>query len=186
MGRVKEQLFDAEQDAEVAAWVASPEGRAAKEEAIRAQAATDDERARRERVWAVRNPDEWSEWLRLQPLLVPIIDFGGDMRFDFDDFLMEVGRRPSANHVVVRRDDERPYQQENLAWACKQVEPPRSPYLNVEEAAAYLGVAVQTIYNNSKHIPRLPGFRNLMYDPKVLDAVRASARFKSKRRSSPR
>ncbi len=67
-----------------------------------------------------------------------------------------------------------------MAWALKAPEKPTSPYLNVEQAA-YLGVAKQTLYNNTKHIPRLPGFRTLMYDPKVLDELRASARFKSLR-----
>ncbi|MFO0798344.1 MAG: helix-turn-helix domain-containing protein [Gemmataceae bacterium] len=186
MCRVKEELLHAEEDAEWAAWEASPEGRAEKERMQQARAAAEQERARRERVWAVRNPDEWEEWVRLQPLLNPVIDFAADYPFDFDDFLMEVGRRPSASHIVVRRDDERAYQQENLTWACKQVEPPRSPYLNVEQAAAYLGVAVRTVYNNRQHIPALPGFRKLMFDPKVLDEVMASPRFKSKRRSSPR
>ncbi len=137
-------------------------------------------------MWAARHPDEWEEWVRLLPLLKPVIDFAAEEPFDFDDFLMEVGRRPSVNHVVVRRDESLPYEQGNMGWSAPKAEAPKSPYLNVEEAAAYLGVAVRTIYNNSKHIPRLPGFRNLMYDPKVLDRIRADARFLSKRRSSSR
>ncbi len=186
MGRVKEVLFDAEYEAELAAREASPEGRAETERLDREVAIAVAGRRRREKVWAVRHPDEWTEWLRLQPLLSPVIDFWNPGEFTFDDFLREVGRCPSANHVVVRRDESLPYEQGNMVWNAKLAEPPSSPYLNVDEAAAYLGVAKQTIYNNRCSIPSLPGFRTLMFDPKVLDQLRADPRFMSKRRSSPR
>lgn len=182
MGRVKEQLLDAEQNA----WEESPEGRAERARAVQLVADAEAERARRDCVWAARHPDEWDEWVRLLTLLKPIIDFSNPGEFTFDDFLREVERRPSANHVVVRRNESLPYEQGNMVWGAKPVVVPRSPYLNAEEAAAYLGVAKQTIYNNRRHIPSLPGFRTLMFDPKVLDQVRADARFMSKRRSSPR
>jgi hypothetical protein len=144
------------------------------------------ERSRRERVWQVKHPAEWEEWNRVRLLLNGPIPFGDDAEFDFEEFLKEVGRCPSTKHDVVRLDETKPYQPGNLIWAAQAAEPPKSPYLNVEQAAAYLGVAVQTIYNNSKHIPRLPGFWTLMYDPKTLEQVRASERFKTKRLAANR
>jgi hypothetical protein len=164
----------------------SPEGIRKARKIVRQVLALAAERVRREENWARQYPVEWAEWQRLQPLLAPLVVFGGDMRFDFDDFLMEVGRAPLSANRVVCKFPARPYQQGNLMWAAETPEPPRSPYLNVKEAAAYLGVAVRTVYNNRRHIPALPGFRKLMFDPKVLDGVRASVRFMSKRRSSPR
>ena len=186
MGLVKEVLCDAEYDAEVAAWAQSPEGRAEKMRLAALLEAEKGERVRREQVWRVRSPGEWVEWVRLQPLLIPVIDFWADHPFDFDDFLREVGRRPSSAHTVIRVDETKPFQQGNLVWAGPVVEPPSSPYLNVEQAAAFLGVAVQTVYNNRQHIPALPGFKKLMFDPVVLAEVRASPRFMAKRSSRKR
>ncbi|QDU20602.1 helix-turn-helix domain-containing protein [Urbifossiella limnaea] len=158
MSRVKEDLLHAEEDAESAAWTASPEGRAEKERATRAQAAADAERARREQAWASERPVEWAEWQRLQPLLVPVIDFGGDMRFDFDNFLMEVGRAPSPAHRVVRKAKALPYKQGNLRW--KAATPPKtnpspapsraaaqaaSDFLTKQEVADRLQVSTRTV-----------------------------------------
>ncbi len=45
-----------------------------------------------------------------------------------------------------------------------------SPYLTVEEAAAYCRVAVQTIYNHRREIERLPGLqRKLLFRRETLD-----------------
>lgn len=44
-----------------------------------------------------------------------------------------------------------------------------SPYLTVEEAAAYCRVAVQTIYNHRRHIERLPGIGTLLFTREALD-----------------
>ncbi|MCE9566177.1 MAG: helix-turn-helix domain-containing protein [Planctomycetes bacterium] len=181
MGLVKEHLYDAEN----AAWEASPERRAERER-LAGERDTAAARVRRESVWAARHPGEWEEWVRVQLLLSISFEFGADNTFDFDDFLMDVGHRPSAAHHVTRVDESKPYQQGNLTWAVRAVEPPKSPYLNVEQAAAFLGVAVQTVYNNRRHIPSLPGFRTLMFDRKVLEGLRASPRFMSKRQSETR
>jgi hypothetical protein len=56
-------------------------------------------------------------------------------------------------------------------------------YLTVQDAAAYCRVAVQTIYNNRKHIARMPGLRKLLFTRESLDewlATRPSARRKRK------
>ena len=56
-------------------------------------------------------------------------------------------------------------------------------YLTVQDAAAYCRVAVQTIYNNRKHIARMPGLRKLLFTREALDdwlATRPSARRKRK------
>lgn len=182
MGLVKEHMYDAEFDA----WEASPEGRAERERFIAERDAAKAARARRETVWATGHPGEWEEWVRVQLLLDICIEFGADNKFDFDNFLMELGRRPSADHHVTRVDESKPYQQGNMTWTAPAVEPLKSPYLNVEQAAAFLGVAVQTVYNNRRHIPSLSGFRTLMFDRKVLEELRASPRFMSKRQSEKR
>lgn len=46
-------------------------------------------------------------------------------------------------------------------------QPPR--YLTVQDAAAYCRVAVQTIYNNRRHIERMPGVRKLLFTREALD-----------------
>jgi excisionase family DNA binding protein len=112
---VKEELFDAEQEG----WEDSPDGQAERARAVRLVADAKAEQERREKVWAVNYSVEWEEWQRLQSLLIPILDFGGDMRFDFDNFLMEVGRAPSPAHRVVRKTNVLPFQQGNLRWKEK-------------------------------------------------------------------
>lgn len=186
MGAAMDLLISAEEDAalsapDMQAWLREQErGRAA------AEAAEQAVRARRESVWATRHPAEWEEWQRVRPLLDVVIDFLAEHPFDFDDFLREVGRRPTHAHAVDRVDEARPFEQGNLAWVPLTTKPAPSPHLNVEQAADYLGVAVQTIYNNRKYIPSLPGFRTLMFDPKVLDEVRASVKFRNARLTEQR
>lgn len=57
---------------------------------------------------------------------------------------------------------------------------PQAKYLTVEEAAAYCRVAVQTIYNNRRHIERMPGVRKLLFTREALDRWLATR--KGKRR----
>ena len=59
-----------------------------------------------------------------------------------------------------------------------------SPFLNAQQAADFLGIAVQTLYNNRKHIASLPGFRKLMFDPAVLEQLRSSWEFRNDRLAS--
>src|SRR4051812_5379065 len=88
----------------------TPEERAESEARWAARRAAEAEaRRRQERAWARKYPREWGEWERLQPLLNPFFDFGADKPFDFDDFLMEVGRSRSAGFMVVRVDETLPY-----------------------------------------------------------------------------
>lgn len=54
--------------------------------------------------------------------------------------------------------------------------PPDPKYLTVDEAAAYCRVAVQTIYNNRRHIERMPGVRKLLFTREALDAWLARRR----------
>lgn len=44
-----------------------------------------------------------------------------------------------------------------------------SPFLTVEEAAAYCKVAVQTIYNHRRNIERMPGTRKLLFRRESLE-----------------
>ncbi|MCE9562980.1 MAG: helix-turn-helix domain-containing protein [Planctomycetes bacterium] len=44
-----------------------------------------------------------------------------------------------------------------------------SPYLNVDEAAAYCKIAVQTIYNHRSEIQRQPGIGKLLFTREALD-----------------
>src|SRR5690349_20653170 len=81
----------------------------AQAEAAKARAEEAEERARRERDWAARHPNEWVEWIRIYPLLMQTFDFGSSEWFDFPQFLTEVGLRPSLGHTIERRDDTLPY-----------------------------------------------------------------------------
>ena len=160
MGRVKEELFNAELEAEAAAWESSPEGLATKEKVARDKAAQEAERARQETVWARQYPTEWREWQRLQPLLCPSIDFGGEMTFDFDNFLMEVRCAPSPAHRVVRKAKDLGWHQGNLRWrkrAKSKTDPaPSRPtakakvqvdgeFLTKQEVADRLQVSTRTV-----------------------------------------
>jgi hypothetical protein len=56
-------------------------------------------------------------------------------------------------------------------------------YLTVQDAASYCRLAVQTIYNNRKHIARMPGVRKLLFTREALDnwlATRPTPRRKRK------
>lgn len=53
---------------------------------------------------------------------------------------------------------------------------PQVKYLTVEDAAAYCRVAVQTIYNNRRHIERMPGVRKLLFTREALDRWLATRR----------
>ncbi len=44
-----------------------------------------------------------------------------------------------------------------------------SPYLTAEEAAAYLRIELQTLYNRRKEIPSMPGTRKLLFKIEDLD-----------------
>src|SRR5688572_26722442 len=82
-------------------------------ETAKSQIRETEARLTQEREWAARHPGEWSEWVRLQPLLVVPIEFGPSPVFDFPQFLDEVGKRPSARHVVQRKDKRRSYRPGN-------------------------------------------------------------------------
>jgi len=116
MGVAMESLLDYELDQETVAWLATPEGRAWVEKVKQEQAEADAARARQEQVWKEKHPGEWRAWMRLQPLLAPVISFVGDSGFDFDQFLREVGSAPSPAHRVVRKYKDLPYEQGNLRW----------------------------------------------------------------------
>lgn len=170
MGWAKELLLDAE-DAERAAWKASSNGRGhyarvRQESALRAA----DEAAavsRREKAWAADWPREWQEWQRIRLLLVTQIEFGHD--FDFEEFLKEVGRAPSPRDAIQRSREDAPYQPGNLCWVDAIPEAPASPYLTAKEAAAYLGIALQTLRNNRSRYRPVNATKPLMYDKSDLD-----------------
>lgn len=56
-----------------------------------------------------------------------------------------------------------------------------TPYLTVEDAASYCRVAVQTIYNNRRHIQRMPGIRKLLFTREALDRWLSTRRKPSRR-----
>lgn len=71
---------------------------------------------------------------------------------------------------------------ELLTLIAERSTPPIAPakYLTVTEAAIYCRVAVQTIYNNRRHIERMPGVRKLLFTRDALDRWLATR--KSRRR----
>lgn len=73
---------------------------------------------------------------------------------------------------------------ELVAAIAATIPPKQLPrYLTVQEAATYCRVAVQTIYNNRRHIARMPGVRKLLFTREALDtwlATRHARRRKQK------
>jgi hypothetical protein len=65
-----------------------------------------------------------------------------------------------------------------LVAAIAQTVPAKSEpkYLTVQDAADYCRVAVQTIYNNRRHIERMPGVRKLLFTRPALDRWLATRR----------
>lgn len=112
--------------------------------AFEAQKAAD--RAALELKWEFQHPREWDEWVRIKPLLGFTYHFRRGF-WDFPDFLSHVGPRPSSEYVIQRRNETLPYQEGNLVWVKP---PPRveSPYLTVEDAAAYSRCETKTLYNH--------------------------------------
>lgn len=145
-----------------------------------------EQRRRREQVWAAKYKKEWKEWKRVRLLLDALGDVWSSTPFDFDDFLREVGSCPRVGYRVVRRDRTLPYQSGNLRWAGPKKKAVEPAGLSADEAAEFLGIARQTVYNNRKYIPSLPGFRTLRFDKRVLEELRASQRFMTKRVAAQR
>ena len=65
---------------------------------------------------------------------------------------------------------------EELQQLMAAVQVRATPYLTVDEAAAYCRVAVQTIYNRRKEIDRVPGVRRLLFTKETLDTWLATRR----------
>lgn len=150
---------------------------AARAEMERVRAEEDEKRAVRERVWAVKYRAEWSEWDRILPLLMPVFDFVAGKQYDFPEFLSEVGLRPSQKHIIERRDSTLPYQAGNLVWVTKAAPKPEprfvdSPYLTVDEAAAYCRRSRKTILNHHclGTIRSMPHTRPPLFKREDLDA----------------
>lgn len=171
MGSLEELVYEAE-ERERAEWEASPEGRAALAEAERERGKELAARARLEGVWAAKHPAEWAEWEWVKPQLAWTFDFGAGKEFDFDDFLKEVGRRPSPAHRVASREDDRPFQQGNLVWVAPDLPRIQSPYLTLSEAAAYCRRAPKTLSNHLSqgNLRTLPGTRPPLFRKEELDA----------------
>ena len=129
-----------------------------------------------EQDWAARHPAEWGEWVRLLPLMPLTFDFGSGESYDFPQFLSEVGPRPSPGHAIKPRDETIPYARGNLVWG-KTPRPktaPRpvdSPYLTVDEAAAYCRRARKTVLNHHSlgNVRSMPGTRPPLFRREELD-----------------
>jgi hypothetical protein len=153
VGRTKEfwlEQFEAEAAAELLDLEA---------EAVNAGAKEAEGRLALEREWAAKYPGEWSEWVRIHPLLTISIDFASGESYDFPQFLTEVGRRPSPKHVIRRRDKTSPYQQGNLVWGAKKVT--KSNYLTYKDVQREFGIKKTALYRlraeNKVESVKVPG-----------------------------
>jgi len=82
---------------------------------------------------------------------------------------------PADNSIIPPEQFDRVM--ELVTAIAKTLTAKRSPkYLTVQEAAAYCRVAVQTIYNNRRHIARMPGVRKLLFTREALDRWLATKR----------
>lgn len=135
-------------DAEQAEWELTPEGqewRRGQAEVLRAveqveaaDATKATGRALRERSLAAERPGEWAEWERVRHQPRHFIPLGPERPFDFEDFLIEVGRRPSPAHRIHRVDKTRGYEPGNMKWSARRTKdaarPPDQPYTTAEFA----------------------------------------------------
>lgn len=162
MGTAAEQMFDefmerreAEEAAERAAWLETPEGQKATLEWERAgnkreRARLEDERADvgQEKVWARDHPEAWAAWQAIQPFWEAPLEFVfAGREYGFQEFLAEVGTPPPKPARVGRKDDRLPFRPGNLKWAETQTNQVESPYFDYRRAAAYLGEKVKTLQN---------------------------------------
>lgn len=178
MGRVKDVLYDAEHKAEQAVWESTSERQ-------NTHLAETRRRVEQEREWARAHPTEWAAWLNLQTVWRAVIDFAtvGENEYGFEEFLTEVGGAPSGHYRIERIDDSHPYQPGNLEW--RRSTTIESPYLTVEEAAAYCRVSVKTIYNHRHEIRSVPGTGKLLFLREELDRWLSTRRKKRATRIAP-
>lgn len=142
-------------------WEATPEG----QEAVRRQALEDARlravglearaaAAERECRWRKDHPREWAEWERVRllwddgPLDLTTLPA---KRYDFGDFLAEVGPNWTARAKVVRKDHRLPYRSGNLTLEKKSKHgSPNSPYLRYREVVAQYRIPKTTLYDLRK------------------------------------
>jgi hypothetical protein len=186
VSRWAEHVEDARLDAEQAEWLSTHEGQAVmrreeqarrEREQVRAEEAR--RKAERERRWAIEHPTEWAAWLWLQPVWNRDIDFfTPPPEYTFADFLAEVGPAPSNCHRIERKDESKPYQPGNLRWSLLTAV--ETPYLTLDEAAAYCRLKPKTLYNHRHEIRSLPGVGKLLFLREELDRWLATRRTKKK------
>jgi len=150
---------------------------------VKIRAAEAEARLILEREWVARHPVEWTEWVRILPLLAFSYDFASGETYDFPQFLFDVGSRPSSNHIIQQRDNTLPYGQGNLVWMKQRttkadLRPVDSPYLTVDEAAAYCRRERKTILNHHclGNIRSMPGTRPPLFRREELDEWLSSRR----------
>lgn len=127
-------------------------------------------------------PDVAAEYRRLAPFLTCVYWEEGDawdrsVYYGVSPraFAAAVGPRPSPAHVVGRRDRGRGLAPDNLCWVRSA--PPVPPkYLNIDQAAAYTGLAASTLYKDSKRIDRAPNTRKFLATAEALDAYMTARR----------
>jgi hypothetical protein len=172
------ELWEEQYEAESATELAQ-----SKAEWFKTQARESEDRLAQERDWAAKQPGEWVEWVRLQSLLSLSFDFGSSTFYDFPQFSSELGPRPTQQHRVERRDDHIPYEKGNLVWVRRQTpratfHPVSSPYLTLEEAAAYCRRKPKTLLNHHSlgELRSMPGKRPLLFIREDLDKWLTSRR----------
>ena len=157
----KEQAEAEELAAEVAALIATPEGRSefAKREAgitewHAREAGRREKEAQQERDkfrrWA-EHPS-WGAWLSVKGVLEGRFMAGGlvGKQYDFGDFVDEYGPQPSPGHDFGVIDSAKPIAPSNLGWRpveLPKASPAPSPYLTLAEAAAYCRCSPKTLSN---------------------------------------
>jgi hypothetical protein len=184
MGRTKEllerqqleALEELADDADLTAAIAAAE---------EVEARRKEERRAQEREWERGHRREWAEWKRILPRLSFSHDFGtGGRAYDFSDFLDDPGPAPSPKrkHFIALKDKSGGYDKGNLKWVKRRpktaARPVDSPYLTVDEAAAYCHRSRKTILNwHSLGIIRsVPNTRPPLFRREDLDAGLAARR----------